>query len=188
VGLDFSATLIDGATRMRDAPRTVRFQVPTEGDCSVEVGAEHEPTVGETERSRCHFHVSDASALADDFSAGRLGEGRFDVAVVANLLCRLPEPLRCLDGLERVVAPGGVALLVTPFSWLEQFTHRSRWLGGYEDPVSGIAIESRDVLAAEMEKRGFRRVHEEQMPLIIREHQRKYQYIVSEATGWQREG
>jgi hypothetical protein len=57
-------------------------------------------------------------------------------------------------------------------------------LGGFYDPVTKEAIHSKDVLRQLMEDRGFRKVHEEQMPLIIREHQRKYQYIVSEATGW----
>jgi hypothetical protein len=37
-----------------------------------------------------------------------------------------------------------------------------------------------------MEARGFEKIHEEEMPLVIREHQRKYQYIVSEATGWRK--
>jgi len=38
-----------------------------------------------------------------------------------------------------------------------------------------------------MEGLGFEKIHEEQMPLVIREHQRKYQYIVSEATGWRKQ-
>jgi len=37
-----------------------------------------------------------------------------------------------------------------------------------------------------MEDGGFEFIHEEQVPLIIREHQRKYQYIISEATGWRK--
>ena len=45
-------------------------------------------------------------------------------------------------------------------------------------------VYSKDTLSQIMEKNGFIKIHEEQMPLIIREHQRKYQYIISEATGW----
>ena len=36
---------------------------------------------------------------------------------------------------------------------------------------------SQDVLKVIMEGQGFEKIHEEEMPLIIREHQRKYQYI-----------
>jgi hypothetical protein len=45
---------------------------------------------------------------------------------------------------------------------------------------------SKDKLKEIMESLGFEKIHEEQMPLVIREHQRKYQYIVSEATGWRK--
>ena len=80
---------------------------------------------------------------------------------------------------------GGVVVLATPFSWLDEFTPRSEWLGGYEDE-RGAPVHSKDVLKREMELRGFEKIHEEQMPALIREHQRKYQYIVSEATAWRK--
>jgi SAM-dependent methyltransferase len=115
---------------------------------------------------------------------GRLSS--YDGVIMSNLLCRLPDPVRCLDGLPHVVNKGGVVVLVTPFSWLEEFTPRSRWLGGLYDPVSGEPVRSRDQLKEIMERRGFEKIHEEEMPLVIREHQRKYQYIVSEATGWRK--
>jgi len=70
--------------------------------------------------------------------------------------------------------------------WLEQWTPRSRWLGGYRDEASGRDVRSKERLAEEMGLRGFEKIHEEQMPLVIREHRRKYQYIVSEATAWRK--
>ena len=54
------------------------------------------------------------------------------------------------------------------------------------DPVSGQPMYSKDKLIEIMEGLGFEKIHEEQMPLVIREHQRKYQYIISEATGWRK--
>ena len=55
------------------------------------------------------------------------------------------------------------------------------------DPVSGQPMYSKDKLKEIMEGLGFEKIHEEQMPLVIREHQRKYQYIISEATGWRKQ-
>jgi len=52
--------------------------------------------------------------------------------------------------------------------------------------VSGEPMYSKDKLKEIMEANGFEKIHEEQMPLVIREHQRKYQYIISEATGWRK--
>jgi len=100
-----------------------------------------------------------------------------------NLLCRVPDPLRCLDGLAACTNPGGVVVLSTPFSWLEEYTSKENWLGGFIGP-DGKPVYSKNRLKVEMEARGFTKIHEEQMPALIREHQRKYQYIVSEASGW----
>jgi hypothetical protein len=88
--------------------------------------------------------------------------------------------------MPKLVNRGGVVVLVTPFTWLEEFTVKGKWLGGFHDPVSGEPIWSRDKLKEVMEGLGFEKIHEEQMPLVIREHQRKYQYIISEATGWRK--
>ena len=66
------------------------------------------------------------------------------------------------------------------------FTPRSKWLGGFIDPVVGRPVYSKEKLNELMESLGFIKIHEEQLPLVIREHQRKYQYIISEATGWRK--
>jgi hypothetical protein len=110
----------------------------------------------------------------------------YDGVIMSNLLCRLPDPVACLDGLPRIVNKDGIVVIVTPFSWLTEFTPRKNWLGGFLDPVLKKPIHSKDALRELMEERGFKKIHEEQIPLIIREHQRKFQYIVSEATGWRK--
>jgi len=179
LGLDFSKSFIDTAQSMQRAER-VCFSVPVEGDLRQEIVATHSENVDDAVRAKVTFRTGDACRLVDEAAS----LGTFDGVILANLLCRLPDPLACLDGLAAVMKPGGVVLIVTPFSWLEQFTQRSQWLGGFQDPRSGDIVESKGRLHAEMELRGFVKVHEEQMPLIIREHQRKYQYIVSEATAW----
>jgi hypothetical protein len=56
--------------------------------------------------------------------------------LAANLLCRLPDPSRFLARLPTLVAPGGVLVLASPYSWLEAWTQRQAWLGGYVDKAS----------------------------------------------------
>jgi hypothetical protein len=99
---------------------------------------------------------------------------------MANLLCRLPNPDACLISVSKLIKPGGVVLLVTPFSWLEEFTSREKWMGG-QNGVRGL-----DVLEVRMNDLGFDKIHDEEVPLTIREHARKYQYIISKATGWRK--
>jgi SAM-dependent methyltransferase len=162
----------------------VRFRIPVEADIFEEVSAVHNEGVTPDVLRKVEFFTGDACEVGEMAGDGRLST--YDGVIMSNLLCRLPDPYKCLDGLPRIVNKGGVAVLVTPFSWLEEFTPRSKWLGGSYDPVSGEPLRSKEQLQDIMENRGFAKIHEEEMPLVIREHQRKYQYIISEATGWRK--
>jgi putative 4-mercaptohistidine N1-methyltranferase len=180
---DFSESFVGAAKRMQNK-EDVRFRIPVEAELFEEVQAVHENGVTLQVCSKVNFFTGDACKIGDMAEDGRLGT--YDGVVMANLLCRLPDPMACLDGLPKIVNKGGVIVMVTPFSWLLEFTPRSKWLGGFYDPVSKEHIRSKDVLQEAMEARGFEKIHEEEIPLVIREHQRKYQYIVSEATGWRK--
>ena len=111
----------------------------------------------------------------------------FDAVLLGNLLCRLPSPkalLGRLGGPRGLVKPGGLLAIFSPYSWLERFTPREAWLGGCEragEPVGGAEAVS-ELLRGE----GFELLREADVPLLIREHARKYQYIVSHATLWRR--
>ena len=82
--------------------------------------------------------------------------------------------------MPRLVRPGGVVFTTTPFSWLSEFTPREHWMGG---PDGG---DSQAEMAAAMADRGFEVEKNYPIPLVIREHARKYQYIVADATLWRR--
>jgi hypothetical protein len=70
--------------------------------------------------------------------------------------------------------------------YLTDYTRRSKWLGGYIDHMSGRPVYSKETLKSFLESIGFVHIYDEQIPLVIREHRRKYQYIISEATGWRK--
>jgi putative 4-mercaptohistidine N1-methyltranferase len=180
---DFSENFVATAKRMQ-AQDEIYFRIPVEGELFEEVRAVHEEGVTPEVLSKVNFFTGDACDIANMATNGTLTT--YDGVIMSNLLCRLPDPMACLDGLGGIVNEGGVVVLVTPFSWLTEFTPRRKWLGGFYDPVSKVPIRSKDVLKDVMENRGFEKIHEEEVPLIIREHQRKYQYIVSEATGWRK--
>jgi putative 4-mercaptohistidine N1-methyltranferase len=179
VGFDFSDAFVNTAKLMQRT-EDPRFSIPMEGNLAEEVTALHESHVDKVARDRCTFQHGDACNM-DPSDLG----GHFDAVIVANLICRVPEPLKCLDGLAAVTRQGGIVVLATPFSWLKQYTEESKWLGGYIG-ADGKPVESKVTLQQEMESRGFEKIHEEQMPALIREHQRKYQYIVSEGTAWRK--
>lgn len=93
---------------------------------------------------------------------------------------RLP-PLLTTAACTAVCVPlctaGGVAVLTSPFSWLEQYTDRSNWLGGqYKD---GAPLRSADALKAVAAALGLEAVREDEAPLLLREHARKFQLVTA---------
>ena len=100
----------------------------------------------------------------------------FDLVHAANLICRLPKPRKFLDRLPNLVKEGGYLLLATPFTWLEEYTPRSEWIG------SG---NSKEILEHIL-RPWFKLEYEEDLPFLIREHRRKYQYSVSWGSRWRR--
>ena len=129
----------------------------------------------EIDRSRVRFERADASDLPLDL-------GSFDVILMANLLCRLGEPLRCLDRLGALTRPGGQLIVTTPCTWLEEYTPRENWLGGYERGAT--PIRTLETLKSVLRK-DFEFITRRDLPFLIREHSRKFQWSVAEATVWQ---
>ena len=126
------------------------------------------------DRSRVSFSVQDATALPKPF-------GPFDVVLAANLLCRLPDPDALLGRFADLVKPGGQLLLTTPFTWLEEFTPRDRWIGG---GVTGPSSEEELTRRLSGEFRLHRR---RDLPFLIRKHERKYQLGIALGTSWIRQ-
>ncbi len=71
------------------------------------------------------------NALQGDACALPSNLAPVDCVLAANLLCRLPEPTAFLDRCRTLVKPGGVLVLVSPYSWLKGWTDKAKWLGGY---------------------------------------------------------
>ena len=50
--------------------------------------------------------------------------GQFDCVLAANLVDRLHTPQSFLDRLSSLVAPGGILVITTPYSFMTEFTPR----------------------------------------------------------------
>lgn len=170
LGIDFSAAFIQAARRLASR-ESIAYGILETGERYREAVA-RAPENAFPERVR--FEVGDAEALRPDL-------GRFDVVLACNLLCRLRRPQRLLARLSELVAPGGQLVLTTPNTWLETFTAKEYWLGA--TPETGEPFEA---LRAALEP-GFTLRRRLDLPFLIREHRRKYQWSVAEATVWQRQ-
>jgi len=167
VGLDFSARFIDAAQRMQ-SERAATVRIPREGGAFDEHLLKLPPDL-DTERAS--FETGDACAL-------RPGLGKFDLVLMANLIDRLPDPAACLAQLPGLIAPGGWLVITSPYTWLEEYTPREKWLDG---GGRGTLAALRECLAPAF---SLHRVFD--LPFLIREHRRKYQWSIAEASVWQR--
>ncbi len=130
----------------------------------------------EIDRRRVQFEKGDAMNVRADL-------GGFNVVLMANLIDRLSEPQRCLEQLPGLVTPGGQLIITSPYTWMEEFTPQQNWLGGYER--EGTRVTTRDGLVKALGE-SFELVATKNLPFLIREHARKYQWSVAEATIWRR--
>jgi putative 4-mercaptohistidine N1-methyltranferase len=166
IGLDYSHRFIEAAETLRRTGEHPYLRLD-EGELVTPLAAR---VLAEIVRDRVRFRQGDAMALPEDL-------GRFDVVLMANLIDRLSDPLRCLTRLGELVASGGQLIITSPYTWLEDFTPREKWLGG-----SGGRTTLDGLRAALTPAFALERVCE--LPFLIREHARKYQWSVAEATRW----
>ncbi len=175
LGIDYSHAFIAAATHLRDLG-THPYEKAVEGTLTEPAVATVPPGI---ERHRLTFEQGDACNL-DAHPNSKIQNRKFSVVLAANLLCRLPDPAAFLARLSDLVSPGGQLLLTTPFSWLEEYTPRDRWLGG--TPATGRGF---DALRARLEPH-FTLEHRADIPFLIREHARKFQYGIADGTRWRR--
>ena len=71
-----------------------------------------------------------------------------------------------MDRLPSLVNDKGVVFFASPFSWMDEYTPRAAWL----QPAD---------LEARMRSNGFVLEKQGPEPLVIRDHARKFQFIVS---------
>ena len=172
IGVDFSQRFITTAQDLRDNG-TVNYLRRDEGELSTPLTAR---VPADITRTRVHFETGDAMGL-------RPGLGPFDAVLMANLIDRLQDPRRCLERLPGLVKPGGQLVITSPYTWLEEFTPAENWLGGFAS--GGEHVLTRAGLIFSLSE-AFELVAVKDLPFLIREHARKFQWSVAEATIWHR--
>lgn len=168
LGIDFSQSFVDAASKLQESG-SLDFSIINEGNRSEQRTAQIDR---EIPRERVSFEQGDACKLREDI-------GSFDAVLMANLIDRLAAPGRLIDRLPDLVAPSGIAVITSPYTWLEEFTPPDQWLCG-EGGCTFDALHERMTPA-------FALLDRRDIPFLIREHRRKFQWSVAEATVWKRQ-
>lgn len=165
IGIDFSHSFIGAANRLKETgqlPTCLKLEGDWTKDLNIQLPNGADPT-------QVQFEQGDAQFLREDL-------GQFDAVLACNLICRLPDPQKFLSRLPSLLKPGGQLFLTTPFTWLEEYTPKDNWLGGG-------GTSSFDALHVALEP-DFRLDTEFNMPFLIPETARKFQYTVAQASRW----
>lgn len=171
-GIDFSERFIECAERLR-AGGSVEFDYIEEGALKKR-GVAFIPA--EIDGSRVSFETGDAMNLREDLRG-------FDVVLMANLIDRLSNPRLCLERLPDLINSGGQLIISSPYTWLSEYTPLENWVGGFTS--GGNDLRTRQGLLKSLEPE-FELLSCKDIPFLIREHARKYQWSVAEATVWKR--
>ena len=130
-----------------------------------------------THTDRVHFAVADACNLGPEYRG-------FDLVFAGNLIDRLQNPAAFLSGVHQLLNERGVLVLSSPYTLLEEFTPRSKWIGGFQrngEPFT-VLDGMKEILAPHFELLR----DPADIPFVIRETARKYQHTIAELTAWQR--
>jgi 5-histidylcysteine sulfoxide synthase/putative 4-mercaptohistidine N1-methyltranferase len=177
-GIDFSARFINVGVQLA-TQGSLRYTLADEG----ELVSYHERQLAdlglEAVRDKVEFCQGDACNLKAHFAG-------YDLILAANLIDRLYSPRKLLEHIHERINPGGLLVITSPYTWLEEHTPRSEWIGGFKQ--DGENFSTLDGLHAILDQ-NFRLLGAPcSIPFVIRETKRKFQHTLSEMSIWERLG
>lgn len=175
-GIDFSARFIQVGVKLQNHG-SISYQRHEEGELHslqqhslAELGLE-------AVRDKVAFWQGDACNLKSHFSG-------YDLIIATNLIDRLYRPRLFLASVHERLNDHGLLMLTSPYTWLEEYTNKEDWLGGYIND-DGKEVHTFDALNAILSKK-FDLVGTEDIPFVIRETPRKFQHTISQLTVWKK--
>jgi 5-histidylcysteine sulfoxide synthase/putative 4-mercaptohistidine N1-methyltranferase len=174
--IDFSARLINLGVQMAQQG-VVRYTITDEGDL-VHYEERRLDQLGLAEvADKVEFMQGDACNLKPIYQG-------YDLILAANLIDRLYSPAQFLSSIHERLNAKGVLVLASPYTWLEEHTEKSEWLGGFKK--DGESFTTLDGLKALLEPHFDLIRGPESVPFVMRETSRKFQHTLSEVTMWKR--
>jgi len=175
-GLDFSRRFIAVATRMAEEGK-IAYEIPFEGELVAHVERRLTDYDLDAARQRVTFFSGDALSLPPEFSG-------YDLIFAGNLIDRLKNPRLFLSSIHQRLVSGGLLILTSPYTWLNEFTPRSEWLGGFTE--GGRDFTTLEGLQKSLSPHFRMLGTPRDLPFVIRETARKYQHSIAEMTIWER--
>lgn len=145
VGIDLSTRFIQVASKLTQQ-ESILYKIPIEGEIysfnhvdkqgleDFQVEAEFlsqifNPTLDRValplraSKDRINFWQGDACNLNPSL-------GKFHLIFAGNLVDRIQNPTNFLQSVGEYIHQGGFLVLISPYTWMEEYTPKDQWLGG----------------------------------------------------------
>jgi len=175
-GIDFSARLINLGVQFAEQG-VIRYSIADEGELRHYRERYLKDLDLDSVSQKVEFLQGDACNLKPHFTA-------YDLVLAANLIDRLYDPALFLTSIHQRINTGGVLVIASPYTWLEEHTKKENWLGGRK--VDGENVTTLDGLKSLLEHHFELIEAPRQIPFVIRETSRKFQHTLSDLTLWRR--
>jgi 5-histidylcysteine sulfoxide synthase/putative 4-mercaptohistidine N1-methyltranferase len=175
-GIDFSARLINLGVQLKEQG-VIRYSIADEGDLVLYREQQLIQLGFADVADKVEFLQGDACNLKPHFNG-------YDLVLAANLIDRLYNPALFLTSIHERINAGGILLLASPYTWLEEHTNKEDWVGGFKK--DGENYTTMDGLKALLTEHFELKTGPLSVPFVIRETSRKFQHTLSEVTIWER--
>ncbi len=175
--LDFSARLIQAPVALQGSG-IQRYALQDEGDLVTYKEVSIDELGYQDIKDKVSFMQGDACNLPEKFAD-------YDLVFAGNLIDRLYDPSLFLNLIKGRIRQGGLLVITSPYTWLEEFTEKDKWLGGFKADTgeSFTTLDGlRHGLAPEFRQLG----QETDVPFVIRETRRKYQHTLAQLSVWEK--
>ena len=175
-GIDFSSRFIGLALKLAQQG-VLRYTMVNEGDLVSYQERSLSELALENVAHKVEFWQGDACNLKPQFTG-------YDFILAANLIDRLYSPRQFLNLIHERLNMGGVLMITSPYTWLEEHTPKEEWIGGFKQ--DGENVTTLDGLKTILNQH-FRLLQTPvEIPFVIRETRHKFQHTLSEVTLWER--
>jgi putative 4-mercaptohistidine N1-methyltranferase len=175
-GVDFSVRLIESGVQMAEKGE-LRYTLVDEGKL-LSYKTRTLASLGlDNLKGKVEFSQGDACNLKPLLT-------NYDLILAANLIDRLYSPKKFMSHVHERLNIGGILLIASPYTWLEEHTKREEWIGGFK--LNAENFTTLDGLKEQLSPH-FRLISAPvDVPFVIRETKRKFQHSLSEVTLWER--
>ncbi len=175
MGIDFSANFINVGVKLKKY-ESLTYKVRVEGEIFEDKTISLKDLNLDEVKNKVEFMQGDACNLKEIYS-------NYDLVFCSNLIDRLYYPQKFLDDIPNRVNKDGLLVIISPYTWLEEYTPKTNWLGGFIK--DNKEVKTFDTLKNNLDK-NYKLLDLIDIPFVIKETSRKFQHTVSQMSIWKK--